>query len=85
MIKYTSTYTHTLFDTILPTKDHRRTPHPHYTIPYPHPIPPQAATQHSQDTTNPVQRPHVVTDEVPYQHETAVSQKLVSTLYSGLS
>ena len=33
----------------------------------------------------PVQRPHVVTDEVPHQHETAVSQKLVSTLYSRLS
>ena len=77
--------THTLFDTILPTKDHRTTPHP--TILLPTPTPYHHKHPHSIVKTlrTPVQRPHVATDEVPYQHEIAVLQKLVSTLYSGLS
>ena len=56
-----------------------------HTIPYPtlyHHKQPHNKVKIPQ---TPVQRPHVATDEVPNQHETAVLQKLVSTLYSGLS
>ena len=59
-----------------------------YYILHPTPTPYHHKQPHSRVKTprTPVQRrPHVATDEVPHQHETAVSQKLVSTLYSGLS
>ena len=47
----------------------------------------QAAKQQGQDTTNSssTSTRRDATDEVPHQHETAVSQKLVSILHSGLS
>ena len=67
-----------LFDTILPTKDHRTTPLSHHTIPYPHPISPQAATQQGSSSTS-IRRDW--RSVIPAQNSCLA--KLVSTLYSG--
>ena len=70
-------HTHTLFDTILQTKDHRTTPHPHHTIPYPtlnHHKQPHSKIKTPWTLLD--QRPYNATEDVQYQHETAVSQKL---------
>ena len=70
---HTHTHTHSFF-TILPIKDHR-TPPP--TILFPTPTLYHHKQPHKVKTPRtPVQRPHVVTDEVQNQHETTVSQKL---------
>ena len=73
--KYTST--HTLFDTILPTKDHRTTPHPSILFPTPTQYHHKQPHNKAKTPQTPVQRPHDATDEVQHQHETAVFEKFL--------